>query len=43
MKVIGHSKRVVVCTEAEDLLLQGQVMSVNTKSAAAWHSPSAVV
>ena len=31
-QVRGHSKRVVVCTEAEDLLMRGQVMSVNTKS-----------
>ena len=31
-KVRGHSKRVVVCTESEDLLMKGQVMSVNTKS-----------
>ena len=30
-QVRGHSKRVVVCTEAEDLM-RGQVMSVNTKS-----------
>ena len=40
-KVIGHSKRVVVCTEAEDLLLQGQVMSVNTKSELLPHSSKA--
>ena len=31
-QVRGHSKRVVVCTESEDLLMKGQVMSVNTKS-----------
>ena len=31
-QVRGHSKRVVVCTESEDLLMRGQVMSVNTKS-----------
>ena len=31
-KFRGHSKRVVVCTEAEDLMMRGQVMSVNTKS-----------
>ena len=31
-KVKGHSKRVVVCTESDDLLMKGQVMSVNTKS-----------
>ena len=31
-QVKGHSKRVVVCTESEDLLLKGQVMSTNTKS-----------
>ena len=45
-KVIGHSKRVVVCTEAEDLLdllLQGQVMSVNTKSELLPHSSKAKV
>ena len=28
----GYSKRVVVCTESENLLMQGQVMSVNTKT-----------
>ena len=42
-KVIGHSKRVVVCTEAEDLLLQGQVISVNTKSELLPHSSKAKV
>ena len=31
-QVKEHSKRVVVCTESEDLLLKGQVMSTNTKS-----------
>ena len=31
-KVRGHSKRVVVCTESEDLLVNGQVMSTNSKS-----------
>ena len=31
-QIRGHSKRVVVCTESEDLLVHGQVMSVNTKS-----------
>ena len=31
-QIRGHSKRVVVCTESEDLLMQGQVMSVNTKT-----------
>ena len=31
-QVRGQSKIVVVCTEAEDLLMRGQVMSVNTKS-----------
>ena len=31
-QVKGHSKRVVVCTESEDLLMKGQVMSVNSKS-----------
>ena len=31
-QVRGHSKRVVVYTESEDLLMQGQVMSVNTKT-----------
>ena len=30
-QVKEHSKRVVVCTESEDLLMQGQVMSVSTK------------
>ena len=31
-KVRGHSKRVAVCTESEELLMQGQVMSANSKS-----------
>ena len=31
-QVRGHSKRVVVCTESEELLMKGQVMSINTKS-----------
>ena len=31
-QVRGHSKRVVVCTDSEELLMRGQVMSVNTKS-----------
>ena len=31
-QVRGHSKRVVVCTESQELLMKGQVMSVNTKS-----------
>ena len=31
-KVRGHSKRVVVCTESKELLMQGQVMSANSKS-----------
>ena len=31
-QVRGHSKSVFVCTESEDLLMRGQVMSVNTKS-----------
>ena len=31
-KVRGHSKRVVICTESEDLLMNGQVMSTNSKS-----------
>ena len=30
--VKGHSKRVVVCTESEELLMKGQVMCVNSKS-----------
>ena len=31
-QVKGHSKRVVVCTESEELLMHGQVMSVSSKS-----------
>ena len=31
-QVKGHSKRVVVCTESEELLMKGQVMCVNSKS-----------
>ena len=31
-QVRGHSKRVVVCTESEELLMKGQVMCVNSKS-----------
>ena len=31
-KVRGHSKRVAVCTESEELQTQGQVMSDNSKS-----------
>ena len=31
-QVRGHSKRVVVCTESEELLIKGQVMSVSSKS-----------
>ena len=31
-QVKGHSKSVVVCTESKDLLMQGQVMSVSTKT-----------
>ena len=30
-QVKGHSRRVVVCIESQDLLMQGQVMSVSTK------------
>ena len=37
-QVTGHSRRVVVCTESEDLLVQGQVMSMNTKSDLLPHS-----
>ena len=35
----GHSKRVVVCTESEELLMQGQVMSTNSKSELMPHNP----
>ena len=38
-KVRGHSKRVVVCTESEDLLLKCQVMSVSSKSELLPHNP----
>ena len=38
-KVRGHSKRVVVCTESEDLLLKGQVMSVSSKYELLPHNP----
>ena len=38
-KVRGHSKRVVVCTESEELLMQGQVMSTNSKSELMPHNP----
>ena len=38
-QVRGHSKRVVVCTESEELLMKGQVMSVNTKSDLFPHNP----
>ena len=31
-QVRGHSKRIVVCTESEELLMKGQVMSVSSKS-----------
>ena len=31
-KVRGHAKRVVVCTESDDLLMKGQVMCANSKS-----------
>ena len=31
-QVRGHSKRVVVCTESEELLMKGQVMCVNSKT-----------
>ena len=31
-QVKGHSKRVVVCTDSEELLMKGQVMSVSSKS-----------
>ena len=37
-QVRGHSKRVVVCIESEELLMKGQVMSVNTKSDLLPHS-----
>ena len=37
-QVTGHSRRVVVCTESEDLLMQGQMMSMNTKSDLLPHS-----
>ena len=42
-KVRGHSKRVVVCTESEDLLLKGQVMSVSSKSELLPHNPGVKV
>ena len=38
-KVRGHSKRVVVCTESEDFLLKGQVMSVSSKFELLPHNP----
>ena len=31
-QVRGHSKRIVVCTESEDLLMKGQVMTVSAKA-----------
>ena len=31
-KVRGHAKRVVVCTDSDDLLMKGQVMCANSKS-----------
>ena len=37
-QVTGHSRRVVVCTESEDLLMQGQVMSMNTETDLLPHS-----
>ena len=42
-QVNGHSRRVVVCTESEDLLTQGQVMCMNTKSDLLAHSPKVKV
>ena len=38
-KVRGHSKRVVVCTESEDLLMKGQVMCATFKSQLLPHNP----
>ena len=37
-QVTGHSRRVVVCTESEDLLMQGQVMGMNTRTDLLPHS-----
>ena len=31
-QVKGHSKRVVVCTDSQELLMKGQVMRVSSKS-----------
>ena len=38
-KVRGHSKRVMVCTESEDLLMKGQVMCANHKLQLLPHNP----
>ena len=38
-KVRGHAKRVVVCTDLEDLLMKGQVMCANSKSQLLPHNP----
>ena len=38
-QVRGNSKRVVVCTESEDLLMSGKIMSTNTKSELPPHNP----
>ena len=38
-KVRGHVKRVVVCTDSEDLLMKGQVMYANSKSQLLPHNP----
>ena len=38
-KVRGHAKRVVVCTDSDDLLMKGQVMCSNSKSQLLPHNP----
>ena len=38
-KVRGHAKRVVVCTDSDDLLIKGHVMCANLKSQFLTHNP----